>query len=167
MSTIRRSITALVLAASVAGTAGSTLPANAHAGHAPPMIKITRPAAGTSYVNDVAQSGSVEQVGDLLKPAASLGKSLTITVSWECPPRSTGAVVTTKVRNSDGAVVHAVTAFGGPAGSSSTTWTTGTSGTYTIETSVSCHHWEQGPNGTTKVDDGGDADSRQVIVVAN
>jgi hypothetical protein len=117
-------------------------------------------------VNDVAQPGSVEQVGGVVKPAVSIGKSLTIATSWECPPRSTGAKVTVKVRDAGGAgVYNAGDSYVGPAGSKSNTWTTDTKVTYTIETSVSCYHFEQGPNGTTRVDDGGDADSRQVIVV--
>lgn len=167
MNAIRKSITALTLVAGVAGAAGSTLPASAHPGHAAPIITIDRPAAGGMYVNDVQQGGSVQQVGNLINPAVSIGKSLTITVSWKCPDRSTGARVLVEVRDSNNAVVHGGgLLFAGATGAHSSTWPHGTSGTYRIVAQVTCTHMEQGPGGPVPVVDGADGDMRDVIVIA-
>lgn len=168
MKSIRSTLAGLTLVAAAAGTAGTTIPAGAHAGHAAPMIKIDRPAAGAVYVNDVQQGGSVQQVGNLVKPAVSFGKTLTIKVDWECPPRSTGARIVLQVRNSNGAVVYdAGLLFTGPSGSATRAWTASGNGTYKIEAQVTCTHVEPGPNGPVSVVDGADGDSRDVIVITD
>jgi hypothetical protein len=158
MNAISRNIGRLVLAATVAGAALAATPAAA----ADPSITLDSPAAGTVYANDVP-SGSVG-TGN----AVSIGKSLTLKVTWNCPsPPATTAHVELTVKNAAGAVVYnmgmLVTT---PSGSTSRTWTHDTSGTYTVETKVTCIRVRQTPNGPVSDEVGADTDSRTVVVIA-
>lgn len=161
MKSIRSLTATLALAAAVAGTA---LPAAAHPGHAPAIIEITRPLAGGVYENDVQQGGSVQQVGNLINPAVSFGKKLTVSVKWACPPQSTSARVIVAARDSNNAVVWGGgILFTAPAGTSSSAWVAGASGTYRLEAQVVCEHFD--PRTGSFVFDGGDGDFRNVIVI--
>lgn len=163
MNGIRSIAAAIAIAVAALGAATTS---GAHPGHAPAIITIDRPAAGTLYTNDVQQPGSIQQIGNVVNPAASIGDKLTITVSWKCPPQSTGASVNTTVKDANGATVHdSGLLAGAPAGSSSTTWNAKANGTYTITSTVKCHHFENDPRTgkITKVDDGTDTDTRTVV----
>lgn len=143
-------------------------PAGAHPGHAPAIVTIDRPAAGTLYLDDVAQPGQIQQVGTLQNPAASLGDAITVTVSWKCPPQSTTAVVGMRILDANGnEVFNGGSLFSAPAGSFSWTWDHTQSGTYTLSATVQCMHTEYDPRtGTLKtIPDGADLDTRSLIVV--
>lgn len=157
MSPIRAHIAGYILATSIAGALTASTPAVA----ADPSVALDSPTAGTVYANDVP-SGSVG-AGN----AVSIGKSLTLKVTWNCPPPATTAHVELTVTNAAGAEAYNMgMLITGPSGSTSRTWNHGTSGAYTVNTKVTCIQVRQTPNGPASFEVGTDTATQNVTVIA-